>query len=411
MVSGLKTGRLRKKTLMSTITDSLAAIPLGSIVAPSPVVLIPSNVGPSHHATSQPMVDSDETQAPSETQPSGVGTSKPPRVRGPTLGKGIQKIIRAKKREKCYVHIDRALNAMAGKYATLATNELEIQIRSLCLVKDVKSWLDLDETTKSAIIQAVLDKFEIEDDFHNDLQAQQIVNKKGLPCDKIYAHPSLGVSLDDWKHLTDVAWQDASHQKRSKAGKSNRSQLPYNHTNGSRLFPIAMAAMVAKTRELDFPKFYEDNHTSKKTNDWIHPKYEMVNVQAAAIESWMPLTHDELSRQVLGQKKRYLLGFGSGPQPSTIVASLARDKDIEAMRAKVEALREERQKDHDELMKEREERERCYNEMLKEREECIQLANKMLKEREKGQKARDETNTKVEHLNNVVAKLSQLLGI
>ncbi|CAL5379149.1 unnamed protein product [Camellia sinensis] len=232
MVPGLKTSQLPKKTLMSTITDSLAAIPLGSIVAPSPVVLVRSNVGPSHHATSQPMVDSDETQAPSETQPSGVGTSKPPRVRGPTLGKGIQKIIRAKKREKYYVHIDRALNAMTGKYATPATNELEIQIRSFCLVKGVKSWLDLDETTKSAVIQAVLDKFEIGDDFHDDLQAQQIVNKKayglykdwrytlkqefelleGLPRDEIYAHPPLGVSLDDWKHLIDVAWQDASHQ-------------------------------------------------------------------------------------------------------------------------------------------------------------------------------------------------------
>ncbi|CAL5350723.1 unnamed protein product [Camellia sinensis] len=339
MVPGLKTGWLRKKTLTQPETDSPAAIPLGSPVAPSPVLPVRSNVGPSHHVTSQPMVDSDETQAPSETQPSGVGTSKPLRVRGPTLGKGIQKIIRAKKGGKCYVHIDRGLNAMTGKYATPATNELGIQIRTLCPLKDVKSWLDLDETTKATVIQGVLDKFQIGDDFHNDLQAQEIVNKKayglykdwrytlkqefelleGLPRDEIYGHPPVGVSLDNWKHLIDVAWQDASHQKRSKAGKSNRSQLSYNHTNGSRSFPIAMAAMVAKDGELDFPKFYEDSHTSKKTNDWIHPKcrvlhQEMVNVQAAAIESGTPLTQEEISRQVLGQKKRYLLGFGSGPQ-------------------------------------------------------------------------------------------------
>ncbi|CAL5433049.1 unnamed protein product [Camellia sinensis] len=430
MVPGLKTGRLRKKTLRQPETDSPAAIPLGSPVAPSPVLPVRSNVGPSHHVTSQPMVDSDETQAPSEWR-----TLKPLRVRGPTLGKGIQKIIIANKGEKCYVHIDRGLNAMTGKYATPATNELGIQIRTLCPLKDVKSWLDLDETTKAAVIQGVLDKFQIGDDFHNDLQAQEIVNKKayglykdwrytlkqefelleGLPRDEIYGHPLVGVSLDNWKHLIDVAWQDASHQKRSKAGKSNRSQLPYNHTNGSRSFPIAMAAM-AKDGELDFPKFYEDNHTSKKTNDWIHPKchelhQEMVNVQAAAIESGTPLTQEEISRQALGQKKRYLLGFGSGPQPSTIFATRAHDKDMEAMRAEVEALREERQKDHDELMKEREERERCYNELLKEREERIQLSNEVLKEREEGQKARDETNTKVEHLNNVVAKLSQLLGV
>ncbi|CAL5411193.1 unnamed protein product [Camellia sinensis] len=337
MIPGLKTGRLLKKTVTSTITDSPADIPSGSTVAPSPVLQEMSNVGPSHHATSQPIVDSGETQASSEMQ----RTSKPLRVRGPTLGKGIQKIIRAKKREKCYVHIDRELNAMTGKYATSATNELGIQIRTLCPVKDVKSWLDLDETTKSAIIQAVLvtditcpqdDKFQIRDDFHNDLQAQQIVNKKayglykdwrytlkqefelleGLPRDEIYAHLPLEVSLDDCKHLIDVAWQDASHKKRSKAGKSNRSQLPYNHTNGSRSFPIAMAAMVAKNGELDFPKFYEDGHTSKKTNDWIHLKcrelhQEMVNVQAAAIESGTPLTQEEFSRQVLGQKKRGIL--------------------------------------------------------------------------------------------------------
>ncbi|CAL5399036.1 unnamed protein product [Camellia sinensis] len=254
MVPGLKTGRLRKKTLTQPETDSPVAIPLGSPVAPSRVLPVPSNVGPSHNATSQPMVDSDETQAPSETQPSGVGTSKP-------LRKG----------EKCYIHIDRGLNAMTGKYATPATNELGIQIRTLCPLKDVKSWLDLDETTKAAIIQGVLDKFQIGDDFRNDLQVQEIVNKKayglykdwrytlkqefelleGLPRDEIYAHPPVG--------------------KRSKAGKSNRSQLPYNHTNGSRSFPIAMATMQ-KNGELNFPKFYEDSHTSKKTNDWIHPK-------------------------------------------------------------------------------------------------------------------------------------------
>ncbi|CAL5355109.1 unnamed protein product [Camellia sinensis] len=366
MVPGLKTGRLRKKTLTQPETDSPIAIPLGLSIAPSPVLPVRSNVGLSHHVTSQPMVDSDETQAPSETQPSG-----PLRVCGLTLGKGIQKIIRAKKGEKCYVHIDRGLNAMTSKYATPATNELGIQIRTLCPLKDVKSWLDLDETTKAT------DKFQIRDDFHNDLQAQEIVNKKayglykdwrytlkqefelleGLPRDEIYAHLPIGVSLDDWKHMINVAWQDASHQKRSKAGKSNRSQLPYNHTNGSRSFPIAMAAMVAKNGELDFPKFYEDSHTSKKTNDWIHPKcrelnQEIVNVQAAAIELGTPLTQEEISRQVLGQKKRYLLGFGSGPQPSTIFASRAHDKDMEAMRAEVEVLREEQQKDHDELMKE-----------------------------------------------------------
>ncbi|GMP98813.1 hypothetical protein CsSME_00046552 [Camellia sinensis var. sinensis] len=54
-----------------------------------------------------------------------------------------------------------------------------------------------------------------------------------------------GVCLDDWKHMIDVAWKDASHLKRSKAGKTNWSLLPYNHTSGSRSFPIAMSLMVS----------------------------------------------------------------------------------------------------------------------------------------------------------------------
>ncbi|GMP62309.1 hypothetical protein CsSME_00024458 [Camellia sinensis var. sinensis] len=137
----------------------------------------------------------------------------------------------------------------------------------------------------------------------------------------------------------------------------------------------------------------------------------MVNLQVAAIESGTLLTQEELSRQVLGEKKKYLLGFGIGPQPSTIAASRARDKDMEAMRAEIEGLREEQQRDRDELMKEREKRERYYNEMLKEREERERRYNEMLKEREQGQKAREETNTKVEHLNNIVVKLTQLLGV
>ncbi|KAL7243328.1 hypothetical protein ACSBR1_015677 [Camellia fascicularis] len=92
----------------------------------------------------------------------------------------------------------------------------------------------------------------------------------------------------------------------------------------------------------------------------------MVNLQAVAIESGTLLTQEELSRQVLGEKKSYLLGFGISPQPSTIATSRVCDKDMEAMRAEMEALREERQKDRDKLIKEREEHERNYNEMLKE---------------------------------------------
>ncbi|KAL7169993.1 hypothetical protein ACSBR2_034946 [Camellia fascicularis] len=74
----------------------------------------------------------------------------------------------------------------------------------------------------------------------------------------------------------------------------------------------------------------------------------MVAIEVTIMDkSWMLINnrHDidaeELSRQVLGEKKKYLLGFGIGPQPFTIAASRARDKDMEAIRAEMEALREE----------------------------------------------------------------------
>lgn len=61
---------------------------------------------------------------------------------------------------------------------------------------------------------------------------------------------------------------------------------------------------------MDFLEFYSRLHKLKKTNDWIHPKCaelhdEMVNLQVVATEVGTPLTHEELSRQVLGQKKHY----------------------------------------------------------------------------------------------------------
>ncbi|GMP62791.1 hypothetical protein CsSME_00024754 [Camellia sinensis var. sinensis] len=120
--------------------------------------------------------------------------------------------------------------------------------------------------------------------------------------------------------MIDVAWKDESHLKRSKAGKANQSLLSYNHTSGCRSFPIAMLLMADENGELDFSKFYSKSHKSKKTNEWIDPKCgelhdAMVNLQTTATDAGIPLTHEELSRQLLGQRKNYLRGFRIGPRP------------------------------------------------------------------------------------------------
>lgn len=75
---------------------------------------------------------------------------------------------------------------------------------------------------------------------YNLKQEFEVLQEEGV--DDPYSHPPTGVSLEDWKHMIDVAWKDESHLKRSKAGEANRSMLPYNQTSGSRSFPMAMSS-------------------------------------------------------------------------------------------------------------------------------------------------------------------------
>ncbi|CAL5333311.1 unnamed protein product [Camellia sinensis] len=443
MVPGVKTGRRKRATSGNVLSTSEAC--------------------PQESGT--PMMFSDETQPPDdtqtvveETQPGGVvGQTRSTRVRGPTLGKGVQKKIARKKGEKLHVYVNRVLNAITGGNATPATNELGLQIRRLCPLQSVKSWIKIDQSTKDAVIQAVLDKFVIGDDFDNDEQAQQILDRKAYllykdwrynlkqefleleekGVDDPYSRPPSGVSLEDWKYLIDVAWKDESHLKRSTAGKANRGMLPYNHTSGSRSFPIAMSLMANEDGDIDFPEFYKKAHKSKKTGDWIDPKCgelhdDMVNLQATATDAGLQLTHEEISRQVLGEKKNYLRGCGVGPQPSSTASSAARarDKHMELMRAELEVLREQRQSDHEELLKEKEERQRDREELLKEKEERQRDREELLKEKEarerdreeitrereqlikqvdEEKKAREAQQLQLNHLNDVVSRLTTLL--
>ncbi|CAL5378063.1 unnamed protein product [Camellia sinensis] len=412
MVPGVKTGRRKRATSGNVLSTSEAC--------------------PQESGT--PMMFSDETQPPDdtqtvveETQPGGVvGQTRSTRVRGPTLGKGVQKKIARKKGKKLHVYVNRVLNAITGGNATPATNELA-------------------------------DKFVIGDDFDNNEQAQQILDRKAYflykdwrynlkqefleleekGVDDPYSRPPSGVSLEDWKYLIDVAWKDESHLKRSTAGKANRGMLPYNHTSGSRSFPIAMPLMANEDGDIDFLEFYKKAHKSKKTGDWIDPKCgelhdDMVNLQVTATVAGLPLTHEEISRQVLGEKKNYLRGSGVGPQPSSTASSAARarDKHMELMRAELEVLREQRQSDHEELLKEKEERQRDREELLKEKEERQRDREELLKEKEarerdreeitrereqlikqvdEEKKAREAQQLQLNHLNDVVSRLTTLL--
>ncbi|KAL7215479.1 hypothetical protein ACSBR1_027613 [Camellia fascicularis] len=183
-----------------------------------------------------------------------------------------------------------------------------------------------------------------------------------------------------------------------------------------------MSIMVDENRELDFPEFYAKSHKSKKTNKLSHPKCcelydEMVNLQVAATEAGTPLTREELLWQVLGQKKHYLRGFGIGPRPFSPhdSAARARDKHMEAMRAEIEVLREEQ-------MKEKKERHRDCEEMTREKEEMMKQVDEgknkggddetreeMMKQVEERKKEREAQQEQLNHLNDVVLRLTILL--
>lgn len=70
------------------------------------------------------------------------------------------------------MYVNRLLNAITRGNATPTMNELGLQIRRLCPLKGVQSWNRIDQSTRDAVVQAVLDKFDIGEDFHSDEQAQ-----------------------------------------------------------------------------------------------------------------------------------------------------------------------------------------------------------------------------------------------
>ncbi|CAL5323086.1 unnamed protein product [Camellia sinensis] len=387
MVPGTKTG-WRKKTATDHIASRSGTF--------APVIVTPQTL-------------SDETQPPYDTQTFVEETqAHGGKVRQIVYAvlqseKECKKGLREKKGEKLDVYVNRMLNALTGGNATPATNELGLQIRQLCPLKGVKSWKKIDQSIKDA------DMFEIGEDFHTDQQAQEIVDtmvyllykdwrytlkqhyeklvKEGV--DDPYGHSPKGVCLDDWRHMIDVAWKDESHLKRSKAGKANRSLLPYNHTSGSRSFPIAMSLMM-KMGSWIFWNFIRNHTNRRKQMNELIPNDAMVNLQTTATDAGIPLTHVELSRQVLGQRKNYLRGFGIGPQPysPSDSATRSRDKQMEAMRSEIDVLQEN-------LMKEKEERQKDCEEMTRERDELI----KEIKERKKAREAQQE---QLNHLNSVV---------
>ncbi|KAG5535935.1 hypothetical protein RHGRI_023647 [Rhododendron griersonianum] len=314
-------------------------------------------------------------------QSRGAGRPLSNRVRGKTLGKGVDKLVAQNGGNKLPVPVLEQWNTLCGVNAPKASMLLGVYIRRMAPIKNTLTWWDISEAIQSAIIQAVLDKIKISDDYRNNQVAQKAVHAK---CYRIhlnwrynmklhyrqllkdgedtYSSPYENMAPEDWRHLIDDVWATDKHKPEDN-GYAN----------------------------LEFPEFYEKMHT-KKDNTWIddicatnHSK--MLSQREESSQSGVQWTPEGMSGDVLRKRKRYILGFGVGPKPTsssskTDIASQARDEELQNYRANMEKIEMEREEEKREREQERREREQ----ERREREEEKRQREEERREYEAGQK-------------------------
>ncbi|KAH7845904.1 hypothetical protein Vadar_007259 [Vaccinium darrowii] len=348
---------------------------------------VPSPPQLSPNVTAEPTLFEDGLGNDASLEQSGAtGRSLSTRVRGKTLGKGVEKLIAQNGGKKLSVPVLEEWNSLCGINASKATTLLGVYIRRMSPVKNTPTWWHIDEATQSAIIQSVLDKVNISDDYHNNPLAKKVVNRK---CYRIhinwryrmklhysqlvengedtYSSPYEKVTQEDWRHMIDDVWSSDKHKNKSEAGKKNRGEQGPIHAGGSRSFVAAMTTPPENNgyANLEFPEFYQKTHT-KKDNNWISDTCaenhsQLVNLRKESSQSGIQLTAMEMSRDVLGKRKRYILGFGDGPKPTSSsseidVASRAHDEELQKFKDNMEKMQMEREEERKEREQERTER-------------------------------------------------------
>ncbi|KAI8571053.1 hypothetical protein RHMOL_Rhmol01G0086900 [Rhododendron molle] len=343
-------------------------------VTPSPTQgLTPSPHTPSPHQSGTPSQPQELTSsAPpivaQSSQVSGTGPSSSKRVRGPTIGKSLDKFIAHHEGKKLVVTVPEEMKAFCGVNATMAATDLGVQIRRFCPIQGfAHSWKDVDPMAKKAILQSNRDKFDIVDGTEGNSLADAVTDKKAsllykdwkcnmrrhyrkLRKAKVdpYSSPYPGMHMDDWKYLIDKVFKDPKIRVSyyllvlNSYAEGNDSELP------------------------DFCKFFKKSHTLKKTKEWIKPTCAvlhaaMENARDEALESGVSLTHEELSTKVLGKGKnpKYLRGLGVGPTPTSLSFKSHLEKrahsELLSIRSEMELLRQEQQREREEYQREREE--------------------------------------------------------
>ncbi|KAI8549115.1 hypothetical protein RHMOL_Rhmol06G0001200 [Rhododendron molle] len=160
---------------------------------------------------------------------SGAPLEKRRRVRGPTRGKRIKRIIAENKGERIPAYVMPEMRAICGINANKVASELGTQIRWICHIQGFySSWKNVSDDHKRAVIQAVRDKFKVtENDVEGTELVEQVFNEKANLLYKdwkwrmndfytktdeagldAYQHPFQGMHIDDWKYMIDHVFKD-----------------------------------------------------------------------------------------------------------------------------------------------------------------------------------------------------------
>ncbi|KAH7840723.1 hypothetical protein Vadar_020696 [Vaccinium darrowii] len=303
----------------------------------------------------------------------------PPRstnVRGKTVGKGVEKLIAHNYGQKLVVQVLPEWNSLCSINDSKATSLLGVYLRMMCPIKNTPTWRHVDPATQSAVIQAVLDKCKISDDYHGNPIAQQAVHSKcyhmhinwrhRMKChyDDIlkqqldpYNHPYDEMSLENWRHMIDDVWKSEKFEKRSNAGKINRGFLDDGHRSGSRSFVAEMTIPVENggSKDKDFPEVYEKIHMNKDKK-WISPicsgKHVHRDVTSASRMHSVRCADDSGGDVYTGawEEEEVHIGFGVGPKPSSCsltpnAVSRARDEELVNLKVDMDKMWMEREEE------------------------------------------------------------------
>ncbi|CAL5353542.1 unnamed protein product [Camellia sinensis] len=280
-----------------------------------------------------------------------LGTSKGKRGRGKSQSLKLAKL--KNQGVRLPIQICKVSGRPYGEASEKFTSELGIVIRQFA-PQNVPSWTDISEEDKETLVAYLQEGFK----FTNEPYAIESILNLMHDRYKSYRHdlrqrfrsfPTMESALADppenmeketWKFLCEK-WSDKDYKVRCGKNKLNREKLKVLHTAGSKAFRKVQydERDRATGEELELVELYKKTHFSEKKEAWVHADaeirhYKLEKRQEKAIEEGScPISDEQLSIEVFGQKVGYIRGLGRGRKPSTTLsgkltrAQLERDNE------------------------------------------------------------------------------------